>query len=359
MQRAIALLSSLCITATREGMPAMRSAILPAPVKPLELVEREVPEPGPGEILVKVTACGMCYSEVNHLRGHYPFGTFPVVPGHEISGVVAALGEGVDRPEVGTPVGAAWPYGSCGHCDQCARGDQILCTGAPRPVTGVNRDGGYAEYFVGRAGFVTPLPDGLDPVAGAPLMCAGITAFNGLRHAGATAGSKVAVLGTGGVGTMAVRFAAAMGARVAVVSRSRRAEDEARRFGAELFVAASEQDPAEALRQWGGADVVMNTAPDTRTGLAAFGGLRPDGTLLYLGFGADNVEVPPAALVTNRLRVMGVPSGSPHDLRDTLAFAAAHGIVPEVTPVRLDDAPGILADMDAGIHRGRAVITFD
>ena len=111
----------------------MRSAILPAPVKPLELVEREVPEPGPGEILVKVTACGMCYSEVNHLRGHYPFGTFPVVPGHEISGVVAALGEGVVRPEVGTPVGAAWPYGSCGHCDQCARGDQILCTGAPGP----------------------------------------------------------------------------------------------------------------------------------------------------------------------------------------------------------------------------------
>ncbi|MEU8123078.1 alcohol dehydrogenase catalytic domain-containing protein [Spirillospora sp. NPDC049024] len=337
----------------------MRSAVLTAPGKPLEIIEREAPEPGPGEILVKVTACGMCFSEVNHLRDHYPFGTFPVVPGHEISGVVAALGEGVDWPAVGTPVGAAWVYGSCGHCDQCARGDQILCTGAPKQVTGVNRDGGYAEYFLGRAGFVTPLPDGLDPVAGAPLMCAGITAFNGLRRAGAVAGSKVAVLGTGGVGTMAQRFAAAMGARVAVVSRSRRAEKEALDLGAELFVATAEQDPAEALRAWGGADLVVNTAPDTATGLAAFGGLRPDGTLLYLGMGAENVSVPPMALVSGRLRVMGVPSGSPHDLRDTLAFAVAHGIVPEVTPVTLDEAPNVLTAMNEGTNRGRAVITFE
>ncbi|TMR37526.1 alcohol dehydrogenase catalytic domain-containing protein [Actinomadura geliboluensis] len=336
----------------------MRSAVLPAAGKPLEIVGREVPEPGPGEILVRVTACGMCFSEVNHLRGHYPFGTFPAVPGHEISGVVAALGEGVGWPAVGTPVGAGWIHGSCGHCDQCVRGDQILCTGAPKRITGVNTDGGYAEYFVGRAGFVTPLPDGLDPVAGAPLMCAGITAFNGLRRAGAVAGSRVAVLGTGGVGTMALRFAAAMGARVAVVSRSRRAEEEARGFGAELFVPTAEQDPAEALRAWGGADVVVNTAPDTATGLAAFGGLRPDGTLLYLGMGAENVSVPPAALVMNRLRVMGVPSGSPHDLRDTLDFAVAHGIVPEVAPVPLDEAPRVLAAMDEGAHHGRAVITF-
>ncbi|WP_396451587.1 alcohol dehydrogenase catalytic domain-containing protein [Actinomadura sp.] len=336
----------------------MRSAVLSAAGQPLEIVDRAVPEPGPGEVLVKVTACGMCYSEVNHLRGNYPFGRYPTVPGHEISGVVAALGEGVDWPAVGTPVGTGWIHGSCGHCDYCARGDQILCTGAPKQITGVSTDGGYAEYFVGRAGFVTPLPDGLDPVAGAQLMCAGITAFNGLRHAGARAGSRVAVLGTGGVGTMALRFAAAMGARVAVVSRSRRAEKEALAAGAEEFVATAEQDPAEALKAWGGADVVVNTAPDTATGLAAFGGLRPDGTLLYLGMGAENVSVPPAALVMNRIRVMGVPSGSPHDLRDTLDFAVAHGIVPEVTPVTLDEAPRVLAAMDEGVHRGRAVIAF-
>ncbi|MFI0483432.1 alcohol dehydrogenase catalytic domain-containing protein [Actinomadura sp. 9N215] len=336
----------------------MRSAVLSAPGKPLDVVERAVPEPGPGEILVKVTACGMCFSEINHWRGHYPFGTFPTVPGHEISGVVAALGQGVDWPEAGTPVGASWVHASCGRCDQCARGDQILCTGAPRQATGVNRDGGYTEYFVGRAGFVTPLPDGFDPVAGAPLMCAGITAFTGLRRAGATAGSKVAVVGTGGVGTLAVRFAAAMGARVAVVSRTRRAERRSLDAGAELFVATADQDPAEALRAWGGADLVMNTAPSTGTGLAAFDGLRPDGTLLYIGFDAGNVTLPPIGLVLDRRRVMGVPSGSPHDLRDTLGFAVAHGIVPEVTPVTLDDAPRVLTEMDEGRHQGRAVIAF-
>ncbi|TYK45840.1 alcohol dehydrogenase catalytic domain-containing protein [Actinomadura decatromicini] len=337
----------------------MRSAVLSAPGKPLEIVERDVPEPGPGEILVKVTACGMCYSEVSQFQGHYPFAAFPAVPGHEISGVVAALGTGVDWPGVGTPVGAAWIHGSCGHCDQCVRGDQILCTGAPKQITGVTTDGGYAEYFVARAGFVTPLPEGLDPVAGAPLMCAGITGFNGLRQAGVAAGSKVAVVGTGGVGTMALRFAAAMGARVAVVSRSDRAEKAALDAGAELFVATADQDPADALNGWGGADVVVNTTPDTAAGLAAFGGLRPGGTLLFLGVGAENISVPPVALVMNRQRIMGVPSGSPHDLRDTLAFAVAHGIVPEVTPVTLDDAPRVLAAMDEGAHRGgRAVITF-
>ncbi|KAB2364650.1 alcohol dehydrogenase catalytic domain-containing protein [Actinomadura montaniterrae] len=336
----------------------MRSAVLTGKGRPLEIVEREVPEPGPGEILVKVTACGMCYSEVGLMQGHYPFGRFPTVPGHEISGVVEALGADVGWPAPGTPVGAQWIYGSCGRCDQCVRGDQILCTGAPRRVTGITDDGGYAEYFVARAGFVTPLPGGLDPVAAAPLMCAGITAFNGLRHAGATAGSRVAVLGTGGVGEMTIRFAAAMGARVAAVSRSRRAEDEARRMGAELYVATDEQDAAEALQGWGGADVIVNTAPSTAPAQAALGGVAPDGTLLVLGVGADALAVPPAALVMNRVRVMGSPSGSPHDLRDTLAFAAAHGILPDVTPVTLDEAPRVLATMADGRHRGRSVIAF-
>ncbi|MFI0444321.1 alcohol dehydrogenase catalytic domain-containing protein [Actinomadura sp. 6N118] len=337
----------------------MHSAVLNAPHKPLELVERDVPEPGPGEILVKVTACGMCYSEVNQFHGHYPFGHFPVVPGHEISGVVAALGQGVGWPDVGTPVGAQFLYTSCGRCDYCVRGDQMLCAG-PKHVTGVNHDGGYAEYFIARAGFVTPLPTNLDPVAAAPLMCAGITAFNGLRQGGAVAGSKVAVLGTGGVGTMAVRFAVAMGTRVAVVSRSRRTENEMRELGAEVFVATEEQDPAEALLAWdGGADLAMNTAPDTATGLAAFGGLRPDGTLLYLGYGPEPITLAPIGLVLGRRRVMGLPSGSPKDMRDTLDFAAAHDILPEVTQVQLEDAPAILAAMAEGTARGRSVITFD
>jgi D-arabinose 1-dehydrogenase-like Zn-dependent alcohol dehydrogenase len=336
----------------------MRAAVLKAPDTRLEIVEREVPEPGPGEILVKVVACGMCFSEVNQLHGHYPFARFPAAPGHEISGVVAALGEGVDWPAVGTPVGSQFLYSSCGHCDYCVRGDQMLCP-VGREFTGISVDGGYAEYYLARAGYVTPIPDGLDPVAAAPLMCAGITAFNGLRQGGATAGSKVAVLGTGGVGTMAVRFAAAMGARVAVVSRSRRSEEEMRALGAETFIATEEDDPAKALQAWdGGADLLMNTAPSTPAAAAAFDGLRPDGTLLFLGYSPEPLPVAVSSLVLGRKRIMGMPSGSPHDLRDTLAFAAAHGIVPEVTRVGLDDAPDILAAMADGTARGRSVIEF-
>ena len=335
----------------------MRAAVLTAPDTSLQLVERDVPAPGPGVVLVRVTACGMCFSEVNLLRGKYPFARFPVVPGHEITGVVAALGPGVDFPAVGTPVGAQFLYSSCGHCDYCVRGDQILCT--TKRISGVNADGGYGEYLVAQAGFVTPLPDGLDPVAAAPLMCAGITAFNGLRRAGATAGSKVAVVGTGGVGAMAIRFAVAMGARVAVLSRSRRDTDALLGLGVERVFATDATEPAAALKAWdGGADLVVNAAPSSAAAAATLGGLAPDGTLLLLGYGSDPLVLPTMPMVLGRLRVMASPSGSPADLRDTLAFAARHRILPDVTPVPLDEAPKTLAAMSDGTSRGRQVIAF-
>jgi alcohol dehydrogenase, propanol-preferring len=222
-------------------------------------------------------------------------------------------------------------------------------------------DGGYAEYFLGRAGFVTPLPEGLDPVAAAPLMCAGITAFNGLRQAGLTPDSRVAVVGAGAVGGLAVRFAVAMGARVTVIGRSRRGAQAAEALGAERYVATEDQDPADELRAWdGGADLIVNGAPSTAAAVAAFGGLAPDGTLLLLGYkGAEPLTVPTMPMVLSRLHIMANPSGSPHDLRDTLAFAAAHQILPEIIPVKLDQAPETLAAMAAGTARGpRRVISF-
>ena len=335
----------------------MRVAELGAVRAPLSLAERPTPDPGAGEILVKVTACGMCYSEVNLLNGEYPFARFPVVPGHEITGVVAALGPGAEWPPVGTAVGAQFLYASCGHCDYCVRGDQILCL--QKKITGIGVDGGYGEYFTARAGFVTPLPEGLDPVAGAPLMCAGITAFNGLREAGIQAGDRVAVIGAGGVGAMATRFATAMGARLAILGRSRDGEARAKDLGAERYVATDDTDPAEALRGWdGGADLIVNAAPSSAAAEAAFGGLAPDGTLLLLGYGHEPLSLPTMPMVLGRLHVLANPSGSPHDLRDTLAFAASHGILPEVTAVSLDQAPNILAAMAAGTARGRSVITF-
>jgi alcohol dehydrogenase, propanol-preferring len=335
----------------------MRAAVATGVNAPLALKDLDVPQPGIGEVLVEVTACGVCFSDVNLLRGHYPFARFPVVPGHEITGVVTAVGEGVTWPEVGTPVGAQFLYDSCGHCDYCVRGDQILCPA--KRITGVVADGGYAEYALLKAGFVTPLPDGLDPVAAAPLMCAGLTAFNGLRQGGARAGSRVAVVGAGGVGALAIRYAIAMGARVAVVGRSARGAEQAKVMGAELYIATDDTDPAAALKAWGGgANLVLNAAPSSAAAAATLGGLAPDGTLLLCGYGPDPLTLPTQPMVLNRLHVAASPSGSPHDLRDALAFSAEQGILPDVTPITLDQAQSVLDAMAAGTARGRSVITF-
>ncbi|MFI7611141.1 alcohol dehydrogenase catalytic domain-containing protein [Nonomuraea terrae] len=333
----------------------MLTAMATAAHEPLICIERQVPEPGQGEVLVEITACGICYTDLDLLQGHWPIARFPVVPGHEITGVVAATGPGVSWPEAGTAVGAQFLGDSCRHCDHCVRGEQILC---PRKrFTGVAMDGGYAEYAVLKADFVTPLPEGLDPVAAAPLMCAGLTAFNGLRQGGITATSRVAVIGTGGVGALAVRYAAAMGARVAVISRSGRGEAAARRMGAERFIATQDRDPAEALHAWdGGADLILNTTPSTSAAAAAFTGLAPDGTLVLVGYGPEPLILPTQPMVLNRLHVMVNPSGSPHDLRDALAFSAAHGIVPEFTPIGLRDAGAALDAMAEGRAGRRSVI---
>ncbi|MDX3853347.1 alcohol dehydrogenase catalytic domain-containing protein [Streptomyces sp. AK02-01A] len=335
----------------------MRAAVATAVDAPLSLVERETPEPGPGEVLIKITACGVCFSDLNLVRGHYPFARFPVIPGHEITGSVAAVGQGVTGLAVGDAVGAQFLYDSCGHCDYCVSGEQILCP--KKRITGVVADGGYAEYAVFKAGYVTPLPAGLDPVAAAPLMCAGITAFNGLRNGGAKAGSRVAVIGAGGIGALAIRYAVAMGARVAVIGRSRRGEEQAKELGAELFIPSADTDPAVALKQWdGGANLVLNAAPSTAAAAATLGGLAPDGTLLLCGYGSEPLTLPTQPMVLNRLRVMASPSGSPHNLRETLAFSAAHNILPQVTPIALDQAPEALEALGAGGGGGRSVITF-
>jgi alcohol dehydrogenase, propanol-preferring len=335
----------------------MRAAVVTGVNEPLSVVDRDVPTPGPGEVLVKLIACGVCFTDLNLVRGHYPFARFPVVPGHEITGVVEAVGEGVTFPAVGTRVGAQFLYDSCGHCDYCVRGEQILCPS--KRITGIVADGGYAEYGIFKAGFVTPLPDGLDPIAAAPLMCAGITAYNGLRQAGITPESRVAVIGAGGIGALAIRYAVAMGARVAVIGHSRRSEQEALALGAERFIASGEEDPAVALKAWdGGANVILNAAPTTAAAAATFGGLAPDGTLVLCGYDGTDLSVPTMPMVLNRLHVMANPSGSPHNLRDTLRFSAVHDILPEIVPISLDEAQKTLEAMAAGGVHGRRVIVF-
>ena len=319
--------------------------------------ERERPSPGPGQVLIRVHACGVCHSDLAVLQGAFPFVEFPLVPGHEVAGVVEEVGEGVAWPETGARVGMPWLYSSCGHCEQCVRGDEVLCQVAPQ-ITGVTQDGGYAEFMLAPASYAAPIPDALDFADAAPLMCAGLTVFNGLRNAGFSPGDRVGVIGLGGLGHLGVLYAQAMGGRVAVLSGSPDKEDEAKELGAENFINTADGSTAEALQDWeGGANIILATAPAVEPIVESFPGLAPDGTLVVLGLAPEGITVDPAALITNRLHLMGSPSGSRKDVRDALEFAAAHDVRPRITRRPLDDAADVLSEMDERRLRGRVVLT--
>ena len=288
-------------------------------------------------------------------EGVFPFATYPVVPGHEIAGTVEQLGEGVDWLSVDARVGVSALGSACGHCAACLGADEFLCNSLG--FTGVTSDGGYQEFMVAKAAYVVPLPDNLDFVEAAPLMCAGLTVFSALRHAGFEPGDRVAVVGLGGLGEMGVLYARAMGGRVAVVSSTREKEADAQSLGAELFIHANNQNSAATLAQWeGGADIILSTASSVESANAVFGGLARNGTLVLLGAGPGDVSVNPMALVMGRRRIMGSPAGSRKDLRDALAFAANYAVRPRVTPFPLERAGEALSAMHDRALRGRAVL---
>ena len=235
----------------------MRAMQVPEADADFELVEREVPSPGPGEALVKVEACGVCHSDSFAKSGGYPGVTFPVVPGHEVAGTVAALGEGVEGWEEGQRVGVGWFGGNCGHCEPCRRGDLIGCQNMEIP--GVTMDGGYAEYVVVSARALAAIPDDLSSEDAAPLLCAGITTYNALRHSGAVAGDLVAVLGVGGLGHLGVQFAAKLGFETVAIARGAEKGELARELGANHYIDSTASDPAEELQKLGGAKVVLAT----------------------------------------------------------------------------------------------------
>jgi propanol-preferring alcohol dehydrogenase len=335
----------------------MKTAVVAKP-NSLVIEDRPIPEPKAGELLIRIHACGVCHSDLDLLQGHFPFAKYPMVPGHEVAGIVHKVGPGVTWPKVGDRVGMPWLFSSCGHCKYCVEGNEILCLSLE--VTGVTRDGGYQEYMLAPAAYVAPIPEGLDFAEAGPLMCAGLTVFNGLRQAGFQAGQKVAVIGLGGLGHLGVLYAKTMGARVAVISNTTDKEAEARELGAEAFINTQSKKAAEALRDWdGGADIILATAPSTDAANDAFPGLAPDGTLVLLGIGAGEIKASPADLIMARRRFMGSPSGSRHDLRATLDFSAHNHVVPRITKIPLQDAAKALDMMQKGSLRGRSVIVFD
>ena len=334
----------------------MRAAILTETKGKLQIQDRPVPTPGHGEVLIRVHACGVCHGDLMVRNGDFPFVQLPIVLGHEIAGVVEILGPGVDHPKQGTRVGVPWLFSACGHCKQCIVGDEVLC--AKGQYVGMMRDGGYQQFMLARADYVLPLPDALSFTDAAPLMCAGLTVYSGLSHGGFKPSDKVAVVGLGGLGEMAVQFARAMGGRVAVISSTRQKEVRARELGAERFIHEGTERIDEALCSWdGGADIILQVAPSPTSANAALRGLASDGTFVLLA--PVPISPDPVALIMRRQRIMGSPSGSRKELQATLDLAAAHGIRSNSRRFPLDEANNALDELETARPAGRLILQMD
>lgn len=337
-------------------MATMRAVQVTKPQGPLELVERKIPEPGAGAVRIKVQACGICHSDSFVKEGTWPGIGYPRIPGHEVAGIIDAVGAGVAGWTPGQRAGAGWHGGHCGNCDSCRRGDFVTCQVAPQ-VPGISYDGGYAEYMIAPAAVLAPIPEALSAVDAAPIMCAGITTFNALRHSGARAGDTVAVLGLGGLGHLALQFAAKMGFRTVAIARGRDKEPLAENLGALHYIDSREQDVVGELVELGGARVIVATATSGKAMSAALGGLSVNGKLIVLGAAPDPLEVNAGLLLAGRRSIVGWPSGTSLDSRDALAFCALSGVraMTEVFPLeRAADAYDL---MMSGKARFRVVLT--
>jgi D-arabinose 1-dehydrogenase-like Zn-dependent alcohol dehydrogenase len=336
-------------------MAKMRVVQVPRPGGPFELVEREVPTPGPGHVRVAVAACGICHSDTLTKDGTFPGIQYPRVPGHEIVGSVDAVGPDVARLRPGQRVGVGWHGGQCGWCRACRHGDFFACETETR-ITGITSDGGYADYVIARAEAVALVPDGLSPVDAAPLMCAGVTTFNALRNSGARAGDLVAVLGLGGLGPLGVQYAAKMGFRTVAIARGADKEPLARELGAWRYVDSRATDPAAALRELGGARVVIATVTDGPAMTAVLGGLGVHGTLMVIG-APPSLEASPFLLISGSRSIQGWYSGTSIDSEETLAFSTLAGVrsMNEVLP--LERVTEAYERMLSGRARFRVVLT--
>jgi alcohol dehydrogenase, propanol-preferring len=336
----------------------MKAAVINAPNTEVRIEERDRPSAGRGKVLIRVHACGVCHGDLMLQLGQFPFARYPVVPGHEIAGVIEEVGKDVGKLQRGDRVGLSALFSSCGCCEQCFDSDEFLCS--QMEFTGITKDGGYQQFMLAPAAYVAPLPAGLAFAEAAPLMCAGLTVFSGLRHAGFEPGNKVAVIGLGGLGHMGVLLARAMGGRAAVLSTSADKQDEALELGAERFINLKRESPSEALRAWeGGADIILATPPAAEPMMATFPGLALNGTMVVLGAPPENIAINPMELIMGRRRLMGSPAGSRKDLRDVLHLAATHSLRPRVTEMPLDDAEQALKKMHQKSIHGRAVLVMD
>ncbi len=337
-------------------MAQMTAVQISRPGAPFEVVKREIPAPGPAQVRIKVQACGVCHSDLFVKEGHWPGLQYPRVTGHEVAGVIDEVGTGVTAWKKGQRVGVGWHGGHCGQCVPCRRGDFMGCQYLS--ITGFSADGGYAQYMIARSETLAFIPDSLSLAEAAPILCAGLTTFNSLRHSGAAAGDLVAVQGLGGLGHLGIQFASKMGFRTVAIGRGKDKESLALKLGAFRYLDTGSMNAAEELAEMGGASVILATAPDSKAMTALIDGLGVDGKLLVVGASADPINVTPIQLIGKRRSVQGWPSGTARDAEDTLHFCALTGIRPMVETFPLEQAAAGYERMISGKARFRAVLTM-
>jgi D-arabinose 1-dehydrogenase-like Zn-dependent alcohol dehydrogenase len=339
---------------TKVAIKPMKVAQIPRAGADFQIVERDIPTPEAGQVRIKVQACGVCHSDMFTKEGAWPGIEYPRVPGHEVAGVIDELGAGVSQWKKGQRVGVGWHGGHDGTCLSCRRGDFGNCQNLK--VAGISYDGGYQEYMVAPMEAVTAIPEGLSDAEAAPLLCAGITTYNALRHSGALPGDLVAVLGVGGLGHLGIQFANKFGYKVAAIGRGSENATLAKKLGAKVYIDSKSTDAAEALQKLGGAQVILATAPSSKAMSELINGLGPNGKLMVVGVAAEPIEVTPVQLVSGSRTIQGWASGTPVDAEDTLRFAELSGVRPMIETYPLEKTAEAYARMMSGNAQFRVVL---
>jgi len=341
---------------TRAAIAPMKAAQVPKPGADFQIVEREVPNPGPGEVRIKVQACGICHSDALTKEGAWPGIQYPRVPGHEVAGVIDDVGAGVSTWTKGQRVGVGWHGGQDNTCLSCRRGDFRNCKNVKIP--GISYDGGYQQYMIAPIEALAAIPESLSDVDAAPLLCAGITTFNALRHSGAMPGDLVAVQGIGGLGHLGVQFASKFGYRVAAIGRGPGNAALAKKLGASVYIDTKAGSAAAELQKLGGAQVILATAPNSKAMSELIDGLGPNGKLMVVGATFEPIEVTPVQLIMGVRSIQGWAAGTPADSEDTLRFAELTGVRPMIETYPLEKAAEGYARMMSGEAQFRVVLTM-
>jgi D-arabinose 1-dehydrogenase-like Zn-dependent alcohol dehydrogenase len=344
------------MTTTRVPAATMKVAQIPKAGADFEIVEREISKPGAGHVRIKVQACGVCHSDVLTKEGAWPGIQYPRVPGHEVAGIIDELGPDVSVWKKGQRVGVGWHGGHDGTCLSCRRGDFGNCRNLK--IAGISYDGGYQQYMLAPMEALAAIPESLSDVEAGPLLCAGITTFNALRHSGAFPGDLVAVVGVGGLGHLGIQFANKFGYKVVAIGRGSEKAALAEKLGATLYIDSKSTNAAEGLQKLGGAQVILATAPNSKAMSELIDGLGPNGKLMIIGATFDPIEVTPIQLISGSRTIQGWASGIPADSEDTLRFAELTGVRPMIETYPLEQAAEAYARMISGKAQFRVVLTM-